>query len=84
MNSIQELLKLPELTKTRTSERAESIRPFVGRVSNRKGKLTAKQLGVVLSKVKSCSDLYVLFRECESARNFSAMFWWKLKQKKKG
>lgn len=26
-------------------------------------------------------DLYAFYRECEKAKNFSAFFWWKMKQK---
>lgn len=34
-----------------------------------------------LLKAVPTSDLYPFFNECDKARNFSSLFWWKLKPK---
>lgn len=70
--------KLPELNKEKTSERAEAIRPFVGRVRNFKGELSAQRIAILLAPY-STADLYDLYKKCDSAENFSKVFWWHLK-----
>lgn len=73
--------KLPEVKKERTSERAEAIRPFVGRVKLYEEVLTAERLGVLLSVYKETRDLYDLYKKCDQADNFNKMFWWHFKKK---
>ncbi len=82
MQQISELIQLPLVSNTRTSERGESIRPFVGRVSNKKGALSPARIGMLLSHIKSCSDLYIFYKDCERAKHFNKYFWWALKVQK--
>lgn len=79
MESLSLFLKLPEVSKVRTSERAEAIRPFVERLKNKQGKSYSPAfIGMKLAHVKT-PDLYFLLKKCEQANNFGAMFWYSIK-----
>lgn len=81
--SISDLLKNKEVKKSsgRTSERAEAIRPFVGRVEYKGKILPPASIASKLAHVKT-SELHYLFKECEKAKNFSALFWYLITTKK--
>lgn len=80
MEPIANILKIPAKGKT-SSERAELIRPFIGRVKYRGKEVKVSTIGAKLSHVKT-DELHYLYQQCESARSFSAMFWYLISVKK--
>lgn len=67
------------------SERAELVGKFLDRLNqDRKGnyrKLRASYVASLLSYIKSNDDLRILYKKCDEARSFGAMFWYHVKAK---
>ena len=72
----------PKVDNKKTSERAEAIRQFEGRVNFENGNpLTGKLLAIKRSHIPT-AHLYSFFKECNGSDNFNRMWWGKLKIKK--
>ena len=69
------------------SERAELLQNFLDRLNAERGNykpLTAARLSMMLSdsQLKTNSDIYAFYRQCQNARHFSKFFWYSLRTKK--
>ncbi len=83
MKSIQELLPLIELKQNRVTERGDLFKTFLSHLNPpRKEKglrpLTYARLGRIFEGVPT-SDLYYLDSVCRQAKNYSSMWWFKVK-----
>lgn len=72
-------IKMPEITSTARSERAELIEQFVteinfDRVNTNFKPITGKQVNILLAMMNT-EELYIFFRECQSYKGpFSKRF----------
>lgn len=77
---IDEAQKAPK----KGSQRGELIGMFLEKLNaDRKPpfkSLTAARIGMMLSPIKSVSDLRAFYGECLAARNFSKYYWWRFKK----
>ena len=85
MQQIGELIKLPQKVK-HTSERAECIKFFLERITDKQGKqYKPARMGVLLSHIKDLSDLYYFISVCKDIENrkgsvsMAKFFWWSLR-----
>lgn len=81
--NIQDLINQKSFVveKKRTSERAELLKSFLEKLTDKQGKpYRPAFIGMKLAHVKT-PDLYFLLKECEKADNFGAMFWYLLRPK---
>jgi hypothetical protein len=86
VSHIASLFPRVEKKDNRKTERGELMHDFLQKLNPSREKaglkpLTMGRLGLIFEKVPT-QDLYHLFKECEKARNFSSLFWWKHKNKK--
>lgn len=80
----------PALQATRETERGEWLQRFCDRLNPERLKappefklkpLTIKRMAFLLTGVPT-ADLHAFWKACESAKNFSKFFWWRLSDKK--
>lgn len=79
---LQDLKKAPP-SKVK-SQRGELIGLFLeklnqGRIGTKYPPIKAGRIAVMLSPIKSTSDLRAFYGECDQAKNFSSYFFWKYK-----
>jgi hypothetical protein len=86
MERIKPTLPKPTATTAR-SEREELMQKFLNRINPsrdamRLKPLTAASFNKLVEGWGTTSNLYWLYGECDRARNFSKMFWYKIRQSK--
>jgi hypothetical protein len=80
--------KLPTpIATTARSEREELVQKFLDRINPSREAmnlkpLTAARFNTLIVGWGTKINLYWLYGECDRARNFSKMFWYKIKQSK--
>lgn len=78
------LKKAQESPPKKGSQRGELIGMFLeklneGRIGTKYPPINVKRLAVMLSPIKSTSDLRAFYGECLAAKNFSSYFFWRYK-----
>jgi hypothetical protein len=66
-------------TKSTLSQRAEMIKKFVDRLDSMRGSyppVNPRRIAILLSPLKTITDLYQFYGQCEGSNHFAKYFYW--------